>query len=390
MALTIDKLDHWIRHRFKELNTSLEEYYLGKETLIVHDDTTRPLTDSLIGEGRELIAAILANPDDIPAAYERRFHLLGNVGMYMAACRRHEVDEPLENGYSPLAEASTIASQLGSALGVAPRFMATHLQLYNRAEGGFYRTFTALDDERIFVDYNTLGLFAYAKAADALVRAMRLGVTHPIMAYLFRQAKDSLDEVLKFNQLLDNDLDVKRFFYNVRPYYKPYRVGRRDFRGANAGDFAGVNEIDLLLGLCSRDDPVYLDVIIDKKAYMPYSEQERLQDAIAQTSFLDQFLAEMEENSKLETYQENLAVFLEVCKAHGLAYAYHHDELVRKYIEDPSVHIPETQKDRLTASGPPLPVLLRALERLRDLRMGADRDDIPSRYRDLEKLRGIL
>ena len=45
---------------------------------------------------------------------------------------------------------------------------------------------------------------------------------------------------------------------------------------------------------------------------------------------------------------------------------------------------------RSMASGPPLPVLLRALERLRDLRLAADRKDIPSRHADLEKLRTLL
>jgi hypothetical protein len=55
----------------------------------------------------------------------------------------------------------------------------------------------------------------------------------------------------------DRQLDVDRFFYSVRPYYKPYRVGRQEYRGANAGDFSGINEIDLLLGLCRANDPYY-------------------------------------------------------------------------------------------------------------------------------------
>jgi hypothetical protein len=41
----------------------------------------------------------------------------------------------------------------------------------------------------------------------------------------------------------------------------------------------------------------------------------------------------------------------------------------------------------ITASGPPLSVLLRALEMLRDLRTAANRQDIPTRYADLQKLR---
>jgi len=390
MSSSVKALDDWIRSRFLAINTELEGHYLALNTLVIDDEVTKPIKQSLIEEGKALISDILNNADDIPSTYESRFYLLGNVGMYMAACRRHECAKPLESGCSPLSEASTISFQLGSALGCAPRFMATHLGIYNRAEKGASRTFTTLEDEVIFLDYNTLGTLAYKKASDALERAMRFGITHTLSEYLFNDAKSALEEVLKFNEILADKLDVRHFFYNVRPYYKSYRVGRRDYRGANAGDFAAVNEIDLLLGLCSRDDPFYLDIVVDKEAYMPQPEQLRLQSSIAQTSFMDQFLDEMEENKSLIQYQKNLRLFLEVCEIHGKAYAFHHDELVLKYIEKPSVNLPEDKMDDLTASGPPLPVLLRSLGKLRDLRMAEDRADIPSRYADIQKLKAIL
>ena len=41
-------------------------------------------------------------------------------------------------------------------------------------------------------------------------------------------------------------------------------------------------------------------------------------------------------------------------------------------------------------AGPPLPVLLRSLEALRDLRLAADRDDIASRHADLRRLKELL
>ncbi len=390
MSSSVPALDHWIRNRFLQINTELEEYYFAANSMLVDDAYSLPIKQSLLEEGNNLIAAILKNPDDIPSTYEERFYLLGNVGMYMAACRRHEIDKTLESGYSPLSEASTISFQLGSALGVAPRFMATHLGLYNHAEKGVYRTFTQLEDETIFVDYNTLGTLAYKKAADALERAMRFGVTHSLTDYLFNDALSALQEVLRFNEKLDEKLDIKRFFYNVRPYYKSYRVGRRDYRGANAGDFAAINEIDLLLGLCSRNDPFYLDIMIDKKAYMPQSEQLRLQDSIAKTSFMDEFLDEMDSCKNVTQYQKNLRTFIQLCETHGRAYAFHHDQLVKKYIEGPAVNLSEAQKVNLTASGPPLPVLLESLGKLRDLRMAAERSDIPSRHADLKKLKGIL
>lgn len=390
MASSIDALDQWIRSRFKQLNTELEEYYFSQDSLILDDAKSASIKNSLLDEGQQLLAAILKNASDIPSSYEGRFYLLGNVGMYMAACRRHEIDTSLENGYSPLNEASTISFQLGLATNVAPRFMSTHLGLYNRAENGVYRTFTTLEDEKIFVDYNTLGTLAYKKASDALERATHFGVTHTLTEYLFNDARLALQEVLKFSEILDDKLDVKRFFYNIRPYYKSYRIGRRDYRGANAGDFAAINEIDLLTGLCSRDDPFYLDIMVDKQAYMPQSEQLRLQASIEKTSFLDQFLAESRKCKNLPQFQKNLRMLLEVCEIHGLGYAFHHDQLVKKYIEDPAVNIPDSQKENLTASGPPLSVLLRGLGKLRDLRMAAERDDIPTRYADIQKLKAII
>ncbi len=44
----------------------------------------------------------------------------------------------------------------------------------------------------------------------------------------------------------------------------------------------------------------------------------------------------------------------------------------------------------MTASGPPLPVLLSALEVLRDLRLAAPRDDIASRHADVARLEAAV
>ena len=44
----------------------------------------------------------------------------------------------------------------------------------------------------------------------------------------------------------------------------------------------------------------------------------------------------------------------------------------------------------ITASGPPLPVLLRSLEVLRDMRLAAERSDISTRHVDLLRLRGVV
>ena len=98
-------------------------------------------------------------------------------------------------------------------------------------------------------------------------------------------------------QPLDQRLDVDRFFYSVRPYYKPYRVGRQEYRGANAGDFSGINEIDLLLGLCRANDPYYSQLLVDKMLFMIPADQERLRELHDAHKLLDELLCLLPEHA---------------------------------------------------------------------------------------------
>jgi hypothetical protein len=176
----------------------------------------------------------------------------------------------------------------------------------------------------------------------------------------------------------------------VRPYYKPYRVGLHEYRGANAGDFAGINEVDLLLGLCQADSSSYSQLLVDKFLYMMPEDQARLRDVMRQQSLLDSLLEQAGASGSSAWFKKNAAAFLRVCDAHGAAAEQHHDKLIKKFIEQPAAALPEENLKGLTASGPPLPVVLDALEKLRDLRRATDRDDIPSRYRDLEEIKAIV
>ncbi|MCY3751881.1 MAG: DUF1864 family protein, partial [Gammaproteobacteria bacterium] len=221
-------------------------------------------------------------------------------------------------------------------------------------------------------------------------RILPICISHPLASHLFQLAKTALEDVIRFNDRLFDELDTDRFFNCVRPYYKPYRVGPNIYRGANAGDFAGINVIDLLLGLCSADNPSYSQVLVDKFLFMLPEEQALLRDCMRRNSFLDQFLNELEANGRKDWFQNNLKAYLEVVEQHGIGAASHHDKLVKKFIEKPAAELPEEGLVNITASGPPLPVLLNALEKLRDLRLAADRNDIPSRYHDLEKLKACL
>ena len=389
MSSNAEAIDHWIRTGFREMNTELEELYFSSEEQFIVDGKGDDIKQALEQEGKNYIVALL-NEGNTDEGFESTYNLLGCVGFYMAACRRHEITEPSREKTSPLVEASALALHIATTLGVAPRFATGHLATNNYAVNGVFRSFTSLEDEYLFLDYNTTGLYAYQRASDALVRILPLGISSPLSHYLFNTAIDALEDVIKFNNKLFTELDVDRFFYCVRPYYKPYRVGPNVYRGANAGDFAGINIIDILLGLCSANNPSYSQILIDKFLFMLPAEQDLLKDVMRRKSFMNLFLEESKEHSNEQWYQKNLAAFLKVCEIHGETAAQHHDLLVKRFIEHPSMKLPDQNLTNITASGPPLPVLLNSLEKLRDLRMAADRDDIPSRYQDVQLLKKTL
>jgi hypothetical protein len=381
--------DHWIRTDFKAMNTELDEMYFAQEARENVEGVGDHIKQQLVEEGKSYIAQLLkeGNTDE---GFDSGFELLGNVGFYMAACRRHEITEPSREAKSPLEEASALAMQLGASLGMIPRFASAHLETHNRAQDGLYKTFTSLEDEKIFLDYNTRSVFAYIRASEALLHTLPLGVSHPVTYDLLKAAKSALQDVVDNNAILFEKLDIDRFFYCVRPYYKPHRVGLHEYRGANAGDFAGINVIDLLLGVCRADDPYYSQLLVDKFLFMRPEDQLVLRDCMRRKSLLDSFLEVSDSDSQKQWFQQNVKLFLEVCEAHGETAIQHHEQLVAKFIEKPADSNDLTNKPGLTASGPPLPVLLKGLRKLCDLRSAADRDDIPTRYADMQKLRNSV
>ena len=389
ITTNVATFDSWIRGSFVEMNTALEGVYWVQENRADVQAGGADIKQQLLEEGRSHIAELLdeGNTDE---GFDNNFDLLGNVGLYMAACRRHELTEPSREHTSPLREASALALQLGASLGVTPRFATSHLSTHNLAIGGVYKTFTSLDAEFIFLEYNTRGVFSYKRAADALLRTLPLGVSHPVTFDLLSTANDALAEVITHNEMLYEKLDADRFFYCVRPYYKPHRVGLHEYRGANAGDFAGINVIDMLLGLCRADNLSYSQLLVDKFLYLLPEDQARLRDVMRRQSLLDSFLENLQAEGSAEWFQQNAKMFLEVCETHGKTAAQHHDLLVRRFIEKQATALPEEFQENITASGPPLEVVVKALAKLRDLRLAADRDDIPSRYADIEKLKSQL
>lgn len=389
MTPNSNKFDLWIRTRFVEINTELEQLYWQQADKGNVEGVGEHLKQALEAEGTELISALVkeGNTDE---GFDAAFDLLGNVGLFMAACRRHEITEPSRETVSPLREASALAMHIGASIGVTPRFATAHLTTHNKAVDGIYKRFTSLESEKLFVDYNTRGILAYKRAAEALLKIQALGISHPVTADLLKAATVALKDVEASNRELFACLDADEFFYQVRPYYKPYRVGSQVYRGANAGDFAGINVIDLLLGLCFANEPAYSQMLVDKFLYMMPEDQRILRDCMRMPSFMDAFLSAGKESVEQTWYQQHLALFLEVCRSHGETAMQHHNQLVEKYIARPSVGMEEKHMDKVTASGPPLPVLLGALEKLRDRRCAVKREDIRTRFDDIAALKATL
>jgi hypothetical protein len=380
--------DSWIRSDFVCLNDELEALYFEQADKSNVEGIGEQIKQCLERQGRDLIKALLAE-GNTDQGFDNAFDLLGNVGLYMAACRRHEITEPSRETHSPLIEASALAMHIGASIGVTPRFATAHLTTHNSAQNGIYKRFTSLADEKLFIDYNTRGILAYKRAADTLLKIQSLGISHSICDDLLVACQNALQEVIDSNAILFERLDATRFFYCVRPYYKPYRVGSQVFRGANAGDFAGINVIDLLLGLCKANDPNYSQLLVDKFLYMMPEDQTLLRDCMRRESLMDKFL-NANNYADQDWYQTNLRQFLKACALHGETANQHHEQLVNKYITQPANDLSQTHLNTVTASGPPLMALLGGLEKLKDKRMANQRSDILTRFNDINTLKGSL
>ena len=386
MSDHVERFDAWIRSRFVDLNSELEEMYFRRTNRAETEGVGEAEKQALVSEGQALVEA-LQKEGNTDEGFDTAFDVLGNLGLWLAALRRHELTNPARETKSPFHEASALGMHIAASIGVAPRFATSHLATHNLAIDGKPKSFTWLADEKLFLDGNTRGIFAYKRAADALTHIVLLGVSHPVALTLFEEVARALADVARWNKVLFDELDVDRFFYSVRPYYKPYRVGRQEYRGANAGDFSGINEIDLLTGLCRANDPYYSQILVDKMPFMRPEDQASLRDCMRRRDFLSLFLEARPGAAGKPWFHENARAFLAVCDAHGLAAAQHHDMLVTRFIEKPSTALDESKLSQVTASGPPLPVLLNALEILRDLRLAASRQDIATRHDDIAALR---
>src|ERR1700733_16034911 len=154
-----ERFDRWIRSAFVELNTELENLYFAQEDRSQVEGSGESLKAALRDEGHVHVVALLAegNTGD---GFDSAFGVLGNVGMYLGALRRHELTNPAREERSPFAEASSLALHVGASLGMAPRFSTGHLATHNLAIAGIRKSFTSLRDEFLFIDENTRGILS--------------------------------------------------------------------------------------------------------------------------------------------------------------------------------------------------------------------------------------
>ncbi len=142
--------------------------------------------------------------------------------------------------------------------------------------------------------------------------------------------------------------------------------------------------------MCRANDPYYAQLLVDKMLFMIPADQARLRECMTRTSLLDELLGLAGEYAGTAWFQQNAAAYLEVCALFGRYAAQHHDGLVQRFIAAPANALKGEGLQGITASGPPLPVLLRSLEVLRDLRLAAPREELASRHEDLRHLNSLV
>src|SRR5450631_2710154 len=218
MSNQAEAFEQWIRTSFVEINTELEEIYFAQIDRAQVIGCGDALKTTLRDEGHAFVAALLAE-GNTGEGFDSAFAVLGSVGMYLGALRRHELTNPVREERSPFPEASSLALHVGASLGMAPRFSTAQVATHNKALAGVRKSFTSLPDELLFIDENTRGILSLQRVADALGRIVHLGVSSPVADVMFDEAKQALRDVIRFNGRLMAQLNVERFFYSVRPYY---------------------------------------------------------------------------------------------------------------------------------------------------------------------------
>ncbi|KAH2807814.1 hypothetical protein KXV85_006157, partial [Aspergillus fumigatus] len=108
----VEALNLWIRGDFAAINTALEELYFVQDDPAQVEGTGEDLKAELVRRGEELLAPLLAE-GRTHDGFDSALELLGDVGMYLGALRRHELTNPDRETTSPFATASALALHVG-------------------------------------------------------------------------------------------------------------------------------------------------------------------------------------------------------------------------------------------------------------------------------------
>ena len=341
----------------------------------------------ILEEGRVFVRA-LADEGNTDEGFDRAFDVLGDLGLYMAALRRHELTNPgtrgalaARGGDRPRAAHRRVGRGRAALRDEPPR------DAQPRRATAARRASPRSPTRSCSSTTTPAGSSGYKRAADALMRIAPIGISHAVAETLFDDAHRALEDVAPFNECSSRSSTSTGSSTACVRTTSRIASGARNTAARMPVTSRASTRSTCSSGSAAANDPYYSQLLVEKMLFMRPDDQASLRDCMRRRSFLDQFLDCRTRAATGEWFRRNAAAFVRVCDAHGRVAAQHHDQLVARFIAAPSKALDESHLAQVTASGPPLPVLLAALEVLRDLRLAAPRDDIASRHGDLSRLR---
>ena len=162
MSKNVEAFDAWIRSTFVELNTALEDAYFAQDDRANVDGVGDELKTQILDEGHVFVVA-LADEGNTDEGFDQAFDVLGDLGLYMASLRRHELTNPAREERSPHrgGDGTRPAHRRVGGHGAALRDEPPR-DAQPRASTARQKSFTSLADEFLFLDYNTRGILAYS------------------------------------------------------------------------------------------------------------------------------------------------------------------------------------------------------------------------------------
>ena len=89
----VEAFDGWIRSAFVDLNTELEELYFAQDDRAQVEGVGDDIKGA-VARRRPRLCRRSARGGNTGDGFESGFAVLGNVGLYMGALRRHELTNP--------------------------------------------------------------------------------------------------------------------------------------------------------------------------------------------------------------------------------------------------------------------------------------------------------